>query len=114
MRLSRRLRLSSIAKTLRHKQMNPTRGRKSRDQRRIEDLDALLQRTTPQFTSFYVEEPRLVFGGGQTAVDPKSGISSFGPIGSDPSSTKSIRLGIVGTGAEFRRCNRILNKRWRK
>lgn len=40
----------------------------------------------------------MFFGGGQTAVDPKSGISSFGPIGSDPFSTKSIRLGIVGTG----------------
>jgi hypothetical protein len=44
----------------------------------------LLQKATPEFSSFYVEEPRLVFAGGQTAVDPKVGISSFGPIGSDP------------------------------
>ena len=79
-----------------------TRRRKSRDERRIEDLDTLLQKATPEFSSFYVEEPRLVFGGGQTAVDPKVGISSFGPIGTDPSSPKNISLGVIGRAVEFR------------
>lgn len=74
------------------------KGRKSRDQRRTEDLDALLTRTQSSFNSFYIEEPRLVFGGGQTAVDQKTGIGSFGPVGTDAYSAKTVRLGIIGTG----------------
>ena len=87
-----------------------TRRRKSRDERRIEDLDTLLQKATPEFSSFDVEEPRLVFGGGQTAVDPKVGISSFGPIGSDPSSLKNISLGVVGTGGGIQRAQMYLEQ----
>src|SRR5947208_16376893 len=95
---------------MKHPQVKRNRHRKSRDERRSEDLDTLLQRTTPEFSSFYVEEPRLVFGGGQTAVDPKSGISSFGPIGTDSSSTKNIRLGVIGTGRGIQRAQTYLEQ----
>ena len=95
---------------MKHPQVKRNRHRKSRDERRSEDLDTLLQRTTPEFSSFYIEEPRLVFAGGQTAVDPKSGISSFGPIGSDPFSSKDIHLGIVGTGAGIQTAQRYLEQ----
>jgi hypothetical protein len=97
-----------MTKKMKHGHKKGSRRRKSRDQRRTEDLDTLLQKTTPEFSSFYIEEPRLVFGGGQTAVDPKTGITSFGPIGTDPSSTKSIRLGVVGTGGGIQRAQTYL------
>jgi hypothetical protein len=90
------------------------RRRKSRDERRTEDLDTLLQKTTPAFSSFYIEEPRLVFGGGQTAVDPKNGISSFGPIGTDPSVSKNIRIGVVGTGGGIQTAQRYFGANARK
>jgi hypothetical protein len=95
---------------MKHQQVKRTRHRKSRDERRSEDLDTLLQRTTPEFSSFYIEEPRLVFGGGQTAVDPKGGISSFGPIGTNPLLTKDIHLGIVGTGGGIQTAQRYLEQ----
>ncbi|MBX7207026.1 MAG: hypothetical protein K1X78_01835 [Verrucomicrobiaceae bacterium] len=70
----------------------------SRDERRETDLDALLARQTPSFRCFHIEEPRLMFGGGNTAVDPKAGITAFGPLHSDPHTARSIRVGVIGTG----------------
>lgn len=76
----------------------PSRHYPSRDRRRSEDFAALLERAEPAFDCFYIEEPRLVFGGGFTAVDPKVGITDFGPLGTEPYSSKTVRLGIIGTG----------------
>jgi hypothetical protein len=89
--------------------MKLIRRRKSRDERKTEDLDSLLEKSTPEFSGFYIEEPRLVFAGGQTAVDPKVGIASFGPVGTD-GTAKTIRLGIVGTGAGIQRAQIYLEQ----
>jgi len=76
----------------------PSRSFSSRDQRRQVDFDAILDRAKPAFDCFYIDEPRLIFGGGFSAVDPKVGITDFGPLGTDPFSAKTVRLGIIGTG----------------
>jgi hypothetical protein len=61
------------------------------------DFDVLLTRQAPTFQCFHIEEPRLVFAGGQTAVDPKAGITSFGPLGSSAHHARHVRLGVIGT-----------------
>lgn len=51
--------------------------------------------------SWHIEEPKLIFGASQTHVDQRSGLLLFGPYqpGEGQSAPKSIRVGIVGTGA---------------
>jgi hypothetical protein len=60
------------------------------------DLDALIEQSPPAFGSFFIEEPKLVFAGNRTAVDPKTGIEQFGPFSTINS---TIRLAVIGTGA---------------
>ncbi len=44
-------------------------------------------------------EPALIFRFGQRAVDPRDGLSLFGPVDyGEPSQPKSIRYAAVGTG----------------
>lgn len=60
--------------------------------------------------SWYIEEPSLLFGGNQKALDPRAGIMTFGPYyfqGQDRSSPSEIRLGIIGDGETI-----ALTKRW--
>ncbi|TKJ43753.1 hypothetical protein CEE36_03440 [candidate division TA06 bacterium B3_TA06] len=47
----------------------------------------------PDFESGALDEPRLLFGGGNDHVDPKFGLSIFGPFSSTPT---SIIVGIIG------------------
>ena len=78
--------------------MKGGRLQQSRDEKRQVDLDALMARNTPAFQCFHIEEPRLVFAGGQTAVDPKTGIFCFGPLHTEAHTSKTVRLGVIGTG----------------
>jgi hypothetical protein len=66
------------------------------------DVDVLLRASAPAFSSFYIEEPQLVFGGGQTSVNPKEGVALFGPLGAETQRGKVIRVGIVGTWSRNR------------
>lgn len=65
---------------------------------RNQDIDKLVESSPAAFNAFFVEEPRLIFAGGQTAIDPKAGIETFGPVGSDGQTEKNIRIGVIGTG----------------
>src|SRR5215831_5763800 len=59
------------------------------------DLDNLTLSSPPAFDSFYIQEPKLVFGSNLSSVDPKTGIEQFGPFASIKS---RIRIGAIGTG----------------
>lgn len=82
------------------------------DEWRLE-LETLLARPSPQFRSWYVPEPQLLFCGGQPGPDPKSGIALFGPFGqADGSELRDLRVALIGTGSEIQaasawveRCN---------
>ena len=56
--------------------------------------------TPPQLSVHYHEEPALEFGGGRLHVDPKSGITRFGPRSIDQKNRhpSSIKVGLIGTG----------------
>jgi len=59
------------------------------------DLDNLTLSSPPAFDSFYIQEPKLVFGSNLSSVDPKTGIEQFGPFATIKS---CIRIGVIGTG----------------
>jgi hypothetical protein len=59
--------------------------------------ERLIEQAPPTFPSFFIDEPKLVFGNGELCADPKTGISAFGPIASGLSK-RLIRIGIIGTG----------------
>ena len=53
------------------------------------------------FSSWYIQEPTLIFGDGKTHIDPKLGLTLYGPLRSDEGNSStplSIRVGIIGTG----------------
>jgi len=53
------------------------------------------------FSSWYIQEPSLIFGDGKTHIDPKLGLTLYGPLQTSdgkPSSPLSINIGIIGTG----------------
>ena len=88
------------------KNLEPRGGRESHDQRTATGQDAagaislterLIEQAPPTFPSFFIDEPKLVFGDGELCADPKTGISAFGPIASGLSK-QAIRIGIIGTG----------------
>ncbi|MFN8792580.1 MAG: argonaute/piwi family protein [Bdellovibrionales bacterium] len=58
-------------------------------------------RRPPSFDSGVVEEPLLLFGGRKEHVDPKTGLSLFGPYslsGQNKPTLSSITVGIIGPG----------------
>ena len=59
--------------------------------------ERLLEQAPPTFSSFFVPEPKLVFGDGELSVDPRTGLATFGPIASGRAMTV-IRVGIIGSG----------------
>lgn len=61
-------------------------------------MDDLLEQLRPRFQSFYIEEPKLVFGGGALSVDPKAGLETFGPFGYSSGIVQRVRIGVIGTG----------------
>ena len=52
-----------------------------------------------EITSEYLPEPLLRFGDGRDHVDPKLGISRFGPKSYGPTHRhpQSVRVGIIGS-----------------
>ena len=99
---------------MKRKKINPKRGSRDKRQTRVSspvrakervvtkrakreaDLDTLIERSPPAFGSLYIEEPKLLFGGNMTSVDPKTGLDQYGPF---LSVKPDIRIGIIGTGA---------------
>lgn len=69
------------------------------------------------FRSWYIPEPLLIFRNGKTHVDPKLGLTLYGPLTTDPSkpaTPMAIRVGIVGTGETIDNANRFIDKLSRK
>lgn len=73
-------------------------------------LDKRLEGLIPTFQCFHVEEPKLVFGGGNLSVDPKSGLESFGPYDADQAGVKTISIGVIGTGEGIGEFQNFLNR----
>jgi len=78
------------------------------------DVDVVIRAAAPAFSGFYIEEPQLVFGDGQTSVNPKEGIALFGPLGSESQRGKVIRVGVVGTGKGIDAFKTYLHERRRQ
>lgn len=78
------------------------------------DVDVLLRASPPAFSSFYIEEPQLVFGGGHTSVNPKEGIALFGPLDVDIHRGKVVRVGVIGTGRGIDAFKKYLDARRRE
>lgn len=78
------------------------------------DVDVLLHAAPPAFSSFYIEEPQIVFGGGHTCVNPKEGIALFGPLGVDVQRGKVVRVGVIGTGRGIDAFKKYLDARRRE
>ena len=65
------------------------------------ELEELLSRPTTDFKTWFVSEPRLEVGQGESAPDPKVGLQLYGPCGTDEGPPLSeIRVGIIGSGGE--------------
>ena len=75
--------------------MTKKNSRRPAKSNRETDLDNLTLSSPPVFDSFYIQEPKLVFGSNLSSVDPKTGIEQFGPFASIKS---RIRVGVIGTG----------------
>ena len=63
------------------------------------DLPRLQSRKV--FSARYIPEPLLIFGNGETHIDPKIGLTLHGPLAigdSNQPTPTSINVGIVGTG----------------
>ncbi|MCE9652100.1 MAG: hypothetical protein K8Q89_03450 [Nitrosarchaeum sp.] len=56
--------------------------------------------SSKKFQSWFIPEPLLVFGNGKTHIDPKIGLTLYGPLRTDPKipTPTSISVGIIGTG----------------
>jgi len=68
----------------------------SKNIKREADLDVLIEKSPPAFGSLFIEEPKLVFAGNETCVDPKTGIDRYGP---HLTAKSPIRIGVIGTGS---------------
>lgn len=60
--------------------------------------DALISQAPPSFNAWHMPEPRLIFAGGESCEDPKTGLALYGPAALDNAPRTTIRLGIIGTG----------------
>lgn len=73
--------------------------RGKRRQPRIRGPHPLPDLEHPEFQALYLDEPRLVVGGGVLHVDPKAGLALYGPVDvGTPGRRSSVRLGVIGTG----------------
>ncbi len=70
------------------------RGRARRDA----DYEQLVAGAPPCFKAFYLEEPKLSFSGGNVSVDPKEGLTLYGPANPRGQNSGAIRVGVIGTG----------------
>jgi hypothetical protein len=71
---------------------------KGRAPSRDSDYEQLTQCAPPSFKAFYLEETRLAFCNDQISVDPKEGLTFFGPANAGKQGTRNIRVAAVGTG----------------
>ena len=65
------------------------------------------------FESWFVPEPLLVFGDGHTHIDPKLGLTLYGPLKPSNSTVPapmSIRVGIIGTGETVGLATQFINR----
>jgi hypothetical protein len=79
----------------------PTRRPKRAHHRKppVDPAATLSAHRPPSFTTVFIAEPKLQFGGKQQAVDPKTGLGLFGPFDmTEPSRRQVVRLAIVGSG----------------
>jgi len=76
----------------------PPTNRKRGEAGRRPPLESRLAVVTPIFQSFYIQEPKLVFGSGQLTVDPKAGLEAYGPFGWENQPGKTVQIGVIGTG----------------
>ena len=70
-----------------------------------------------QFQSWHISEPYLIFGNGKTHIDPKLGLTLYGPLraeGAKMPAPLSIKLGIIGTGETAELASRWLQRLTRK
>jgi len=75
------------------------------------ELEELLASPSPDFKSFFVPEPPLLFGNGNQAADPKLGLTQFGPCGTaDDQPLARIRVGIIGTGETIQEAQHWLSR----
>ena len=64
------------------------------------------------FPAWHIPEPLLIFGSGETHIDPKIGLTLHGPLAigdSNQSTPTSINVGIVGTGETVDLATRFLD-----
>lgn len=73
----------------------PFKGRAST---RDTDYEKLTDSAPPCFKAFHLEETKLVFANDQISVDPKEGLTLFGPANTAGNSQRSIRVAAIGTG----------------
>lgn len=75
-------------------------NRRKRSTKRLkarEFSETVLRAQPPLFDAFHINEPKLIFSNAGLSVDPKDGIEKFGPLESERTPYKAIRIGIVGT-----------------
>ena len=66
-----------------------------------------------QFESWFIPEPLLIFGDGKTHIDPKEGLTQYGPLkahGADIASPMSIKVGVIGTGETIGLASQFINR----
>jgi hypothetical protein len=82
------------------KMAKKTSHRRRHGPRRPPDATSVLEaRHAARFTSLHLREPFLQFGGNQQAVDPKAGLSLFGPEDLNRTDRRTlVRVGVIGTG----------------
>jgi hypothetical protein len=69
-------------------------------------------KVTQRLLSWYLNEPTLVFGHGSLHIDPKSGLTLYGPLtrdNSDDFSLRLIKVGLVGSGESVHLAQRFIN-----
>ncbi len=70
-----------------------------------------LEAQTATFKTLFLPEPELELGKGGKSVDPKTGISIYGPWGGpDDTNIKNIRVGIIGTGDTITKAHQWLTR----
>lgn len=77
------------------------------------NTDEIKLASRKHFESWFVPEPLLVFGDGHTHIDPKLGLTLYGPL--KPSNSRvaapmSIRVGIIGTGEMVGLATQFINR----
>jgi len=80
------------------KNKNSTSPKRHRSRRRNRPkLSDRLRHIEPAFSAFHIEEPKLVFGGGNLNVDPRAGLLEYGPIDGTRRPNGTVQIAAIGT-----------------